>query len=124
MESMSVYWMTIAIIPKGILKLIRQKIFHFIWVGAEDNRKVHLENWELLSLSKHSGGWGLRNLYYFGRDLALKSLRRGIFGKGLWNDVLKSKYLKIIRYYIGFVRIRFSVNDLCFGKVYCFHYLD
>lgn len=56
LESMSVYWMTVANVPKGILKLIRQKIFHFIWVGAQDNRKVHLANWELLSLPKHSGG--------------------------------------------------------------------
>ena len=67
LESLSVYWMTIANIPKGILKLIRQNIFYFFWAGNQEASKFHLANWELLSLPKNAGGWGLRNPFNFGR---------------------------------------------------------
>lgn len=39
-------------------------------------------------------GWGIKNIFQFGSALATKSLWRGLFSKGMWSDVLKTKYLK------------------------------
>jgi hypothetical protein len=41
---------------------------------------------------KKYGGWGIRNIYYFSRALAAKSLWRGLLSQGIWQRVLKDKY--------------------------------
>jgi hypothetical protein len=47
-----------------------------------------------MALSKKIGGWGLKNIYHFGRDLPAKSPWNYIFDKGLWGILMHSKYLK------------------------------
>jgi hypothetical protein len=48
----------------------------------------------LITKPKYLGGWGIRNLDWFGRALETKSLWRTLFRSGLWSVALRQKYLK------------------------------
>jgi hypothetical protein len=94
LQSLHVYWLSLVKIPSSILHRIQQLITNFIWRGARKSLGFHLANWKKIARPKDNGGWGIRNLYWFAQSLSSKSCLRGIFGKGLWNLVLKKKYLK------------------------------
>jgi hypothetical protein len=38
LESIPVYWTSLAWIPKGILGKIHQLSYHFLWAGCEDKK--------------------------------------------------------------------------------------
>lgn len=69
------------------------------------------------------GRWGIKNLFWFNDALSLKILWRGLFGQGLWKDILHTKYLKIIPI-VQWIRsnnreVSCASNFwLCFMKVY------
>ena len=42
---------------------------------------------------KDRGGWGLKDLDTFGRDLLIKSMWRGLMSNGIWNEIIRFKYL-------------------------------
>jgi len=46
-----------------------------------------------LAKPKQSGGWGFKNNFSFEKALAAKSFWCGLFEPGLWNEVIKEKYL-------------------------------
>lgn len=69
-------------------------MFNFLWSGKNDKEGIHLEKWELLSQPKCLGGWGFKNLYWFGLALTMKSLWRALIGYGIWNHTIKDKYFK------------------------------
>ena len=43
--------------------------------------------------------WDIKNILWFSQDLAMKSLWKGLFGQGLWSEVLRAKYLRKISFY-------------------------
>jgi hypothetical protein len=46
-----------------------------------------------LATLKKLGGWGLKNIYLFSKDLVAKSVRGGLIeGLGLWPQSIKEKY--------------------------------
>jgi hypothetical protein len=47
----------------------------------------------MIARPKIYGGWGLKNMDMFGRALAAKSLWRCLTKDGLWNKVVKDKYI-------------------------------
>jgi hypothetical protein len=65
LESQSVFWMSMEMIPKSVLNRIRQLMFEFMWSGQKATHHFHLCRWDLLARPKHCGGWGLRNLATF-----------------------------------------------------------
>ena len=54
----------------------------------------HLSNWKYLTWPKENGGWGIKNLNWFSIALRLKNLWMVLQNKGLWHQVIISKYLK------------------------------
>ena len=63
----------------------------------ENNKKrhgIHLVSWDILSLLKKIGQWGIINIFIFGKAPAIKILWRGLMGNGLWSEVIHAKYLK------------------------------
>jgi len=93
LESIPVYWLSLYKVPCSILAGIRKRIFSFIWKGSHTSKKIHLARWELLSMPKNKGGWGLKNLSLFSQALRLKSLWRGLTANTFWCQVLADKYL-------------------------------
>jgi hypothetical protein len=94
LESIPVYWLSLAKIPKSILNRIRRKMFSFLWSGKKEKEGVHLINWKRIAKPKKTGGWGIKNIFSFGKALAAKSLWRCLMVPGLWHEVTFKKYLK------------------------------
>jgi hypothetical protein len=59
LESQSVFWMSMEVIPRTILNKIRKLMFDFLWSGNRDKHQFHLCRWDILSRPKNCGGWGL-----------------------------------------------------------------
>lgn len=72
LEAMSVYWMGLTWIPRGILDKIKNICFTFLWDGLQDKKVLSWVRWEHLALPKYLGGWGLKNIYNFSITLAAK----------------------------------------------------
>jgi len=94
LQNIMVYWLSLLKVPHEILHKIRQVMFHVLWLGAKEKNEFHLVYWEQISRPKELGGWGVRNIFWFARALALKILWQVLFGCGLWSRVTKIKYLK------------------------------
>ena len=71
-------------------------MFSFLWSGNVDKENFHLAKWEAIARPKLLEGWGVKNIFLFGKSFVAKSLWRGLFGIGLWSSILKEIYLKNI----------------------------
>ena len=65
LQSIPVYWATIAYIPKGILQKLRKKFFSFIWFANRHSEGIPLAKWQVLASPKDLGGWGIKNPFLF-----------------------------------------------------------
>ena len=74
------------------MNTLRKKIYNFLWGSDDLGKKFHLCNWESLVKSVLYGGWDIKNLQDFGMSLWMKSLWMVLTGKGMWHDVIMSKY--------------------------------
>ena len=52
LQSIPVYWASIAYIPKGILTKIRKKGFTFLWTASKKNECIPLAKWTTIALPK------------------------------------------------------------------------
>jgi hypothetical protein len=93
LESQSIYWMAVELIPKFIINQIHKLCINFLWNGNNPTCHMHLCNWEVLSRPKSSGGWGLKNLTHFNLALLAKTLWHTLFDRGLWHNIVMDKYL-------------------------------
>jgi hypothetical protein len=94
LESIPVYWLSLAKIPKSLLNKIRRRMFSFLWTGKKVKEGMHLVSWKKIAKPKKVGGWGIKNIFSFGKALAAKSLWRCLMVPGLWHEVIHKKYLK------------------------------
>jgi ribonuclease HI len=94
LESIPVYWLSLAKIPKSILNTIRKRMFSFLWTGKKTKEGIHLTRWNTIAKPKKLGGWGIKNIFTFGKALAAKSLWRCLMVHGLWHEVILKKYLR------------------------------
>jgi hypothetical protein len=65
LESIPVYWMSLAWIPKGVLEKIRRTCSWFIWSRLGDKCIQPWTKWE--HIAKALGGWGLKIFFCFPR---------------------------------------------------------
>jgi hypothetical protein len=93
LSSQPIYWMSLAIVPGSVLKILRNRMFNFLWKRNCDSHTMHLCSWERLSLPKSFGGWGIRNIFDFSKSLAANTLWRILMGEGIWHRVIIDKYL-------------------------------
>jgi hypothetical protein len=87
--------MSLAWIPKGILKKIQKKFSRFIWSGSGEKTIHPWEKWDLLERPKALGGWGVKNIFLFSKSLAAKTSWRLINTKNLWSIVIHQKYIAL-----------------------------
>jgi hypothetical protein len=74
LSSIPVYWATITKIPKVILSNIRKVCFHFLCAGKREVGSIPLVKWPRIAMPKDLGGWGIKNINWFSKSLAAKSL--------------------------------------------------
>jgi len=73
LESIMVYWLSIAHVPKDILDQMRKKCYGFLWTNRKAREGI-LVKWDRIVRPKELGGWGLKNMYVFNQALETKSL--------------------------------------------------
>jgi hypothetical protein len=93
LESQPVYWLSLTTIPFSILNKLRKIMYNFLWNGNSETHHYHLCRWETLAKPKHSGGWGFQNIFSFSKALAANTLWRVLMKDGIWQKVIKDKYL-------------------------------
>jgi len=93
LSSQPIYWMSLAIVPGSVLKILRNCMFNFLWKRNCDSYSMHLCSWERLSLPISFGGWGFCNIFYFSNSLATSTCWRVLIGEGIWNRVILDKYI-------------------------------
>jgi hypothetical protein len=94
LQSIPVYWLSLAKAPMSILQRIQLLISRFIWKGGKKSTCFHLAKWQSLAKPKEFGEWGNKHMKWFSLSLATKTYWRGLFGNNLWNKVITRKYLK------------------------------
>lgn len=71
-KSISIYWHSLAYIPKGMVEKIKKKCFSFLWSRKGEREGIPLAKWNKIENPKEVGAWGLNNIHYFGQALAKK----------------------------------------------------
>jgi hypothetical protein len=94
LESILMYWMSIAHIPKCILNKIRKRCFNFLWTTKREKEGIPLVKWLRVASPKEASGWGLKNIHVFSLALAAKTLWRLTYNERLWGKVMEVKHLK------------------------------
>jgi hypothetical protein len=92
LESLPVYWLTLAHISISVLHKLRRLSYAFLWSGSKTKKHYHLCNWKAIAKPKQLGGWGLRNIFVFYRALATNTLWHALMKLGIWHRVIKDKY--------------------------------
>jgi hypothetical protein len=64
LEEISVYWMSLSWIPKGILEKERKICFSYPWRGNKEKKVLPWVWWERIVVLKDLGGWGLKKKVY------------------------------------------------------------
>ena len=96
LQSILVYWFSLYRVPTRVLLALHRSMFRFLWAGAHDITKFHFSGWDSFPKPKSWGGWGIKQLSLFSQSLCAKNLWRGLTVPGLWGNILKAKYLKIL----------------------------
>lgn len=94
LESIPMYWLSLANFTKCTLNNIRRRIFSFLWTGNNLKGGVHMISCKKLYKPKKVGGLGIKNIFIFGKALEAKSLWRVLIVLGLWHEVILKKYLR------------------------------
>jgi hypothetical protein len=93
LESLAVFWMSLAVVPKSILNKIHSLTYAFLWSGHKEKFHIHLCRWDILARPKSCGGWGLKNLPLFNSTLIANTYWRALNHGSIWNKLLIGKYL-------------------------------
>lgn len=85
LESILVYWLSVAPIPKGILNKIRKRCFSFLQSGSGKQKTSHLLNGQSQQGQKSLEARALRIYICFQQGFGCqKSMQRFFFNKGLF----------------------------------------
>jgi hypothetical protein len=94
LSSLAMFMMSFFEIPKGILKKLDFYRSTFFWQGDNHKKKYRLMKWDILCLPKDQGGLGILNLEIKNICLLSKWLYKLINEDGIWQELLRKKYLK------------------------------
>ncbi|KAJ4777159.1 RNA-directed DNA polymerase (reverse transcriptase)-related family protein [Rhynchospora pubera] len=101
--SIPVYYMSVEILPKGLIKKMESLIAKFFWGKTDQVRYMSFVSWDRICQPIEKGGLGVRKLKNFGEALFLKLVWGMISDdEKLWVQVCKSKYYSNL----GFWRAR------------------
>ena len=86
--------MSMYLLPKTILKKIDVIRKRFFWQGGSLKKKYHLVKWLIICQLKKAGGLEVKDLRKMNISLLCKWWWKLEHEQGLWQDIVKKKYLK------------------------------
>lgn len=94
LQSLPVYYMATAALPKGVIDKIEALIRGFFWGKPEGTRYLAYVAWAKIQTPYAEGGLGVRNLQKVNEAMLLKALWKLASGsKCLWAQQVRAKYL-------------------------------
>jgi len=94
LSSIPIYSMSMYLLPKTILKKIDIIRKRFFWQGGGFKKKYHLVKWKRVCQLKKKGGLGVKNLQKMNASLLCKWWWKLEQKEGLWQEIVKKKYVK------------------------------
>jgi hypothetical protein len=94
LSSLPIFMMSFFELPKEVLEKIDCFRSRFYWQNDQHKRKYRLAKWEILCQPKIQGGLGIQNLELQNKCLLSKWLFKLINEDGLWQELLRNKYIK------------------------------
>ncbi|KAL0287129.1 UNVERIFIED_CONTAM: hypothetical protein Sradi_7130300 [Sesamum radiatum] len=73
--ALHVYWLSVFVLPKAIVKVIEQQMRSFLWKGVAGSGLAKV-SWEQVSKAKEEGGLGIRRVLHMNNALILKHVWR------------------------------------------------
>ena len=94
LSTLPIFQFSSLLAPKGILKDLAQLIHKFLWQGGKSNhKKIHLVNWDTITLPKKSGGLEIKDPEVTNIAMGAKILWRIVTReKEWWKMALIKKY--------------------------------
>ena len=80
-------------IPKGVLKMLDFYRSRFFWQSDQHKQKYRLTKWNIVYRPKDQGGLGIEVLEIKNRCLLNKWLFKLLNADGVWQELLRNKYL-------------------------------
>jgi hypothetical protein len=94
LSSITSYMMSFFTMPKGVLKRCDFFRARMLWQEKVNVKKYHLVKWSDVCQPKDQGGLGVTDLHLKNVSLLCKWIWRLENEEGLWQDLIKAKYLK------------------------------
>ena len=92
--SLQMFMVSFFEMPKGVLEKIDYFRSRFYWQSDQHKRKYRLAKWEVLCQPKEQGGLGIKNLDIQNKCLLSKWLFKLLNEEGMWQELLRNKYIK------------------------------
>jgi hypothetical protein len=93
LTNMVLYMVSFFQLPKGILHRLDYYRSRFFWQGDSEKRKYRLTKWNIVCRPKDQGGLGVHDLEVKNRALLGKWLARLLTEDGVWQSILRKKYV-------------------------------
>jgi hypothetical protein len=93
LSSLTMFMIFFFEIPKGVLQKIDYYRSRFFWQGDDHKKKYRLTRWDIICQPKDQEGLGVHNLEIQNKCLLSKWLLKLINEEGVWQNLLKRKYL-------------------------------
>jgi hypothetical protein len=88
-----------------------------LWQNGLNTRKIYLVGWKSVCQPKDDGGLGLLDLRCMNISLLVKWMWRMESSDGLWQKIIKEKYLKKFPFSAGKEKAyRFAILERVYGK--------
>ena len=93
LTNMVLYMISFFQLPKGVLHKLDYFRSRFFWQGDSEKKKYRLTKWNVVCRPKDQGGLGVHDLEVKNRALLGKWLARLLTEDGVWQNMLKRKYV-------------------------------
>jgi hypothetical protein len=93
LTSLPMFMLSFFEIPKGVLEKIDYFRSRFFWQNDSQKKKYRLTKWSIICQPKDQGGLGIQNLEVQNQCLLSKWLFKLVNEEGLWQTILRNKYL-------------------------------
>jgi zinc-binding in reverse transcriptase len=89
LSAKTVYFMSLYLLPKWVIKAIDNIRRRFLWHGhkCDDKKPMCLINWGIMTMSKHNGGLGIRDLHVMNQSLLAKWMWQWFNQDRWWKEV-------------------------------------